>query len=105
MVTVGVPDNFTCEHNPYAIVRMKNCEDPADTKIILAVHPTAMQDPIIMSEVIGSLLRFEKTHNKGEFIYNIVVEGYEKHRVSKDGKKNFSVSEVIDWSVCFLTSE
>ena len=97
---------FTCEHNPYVIVHMRNCEDPADTKIILALHTIATEDPIITSEVISSLLRFEKTHNKGEFPYNIVVECSDAQvAVSKEGQKNFTVRETMDWLVPFITSD
>ena len=95
---------FTCEHNPYAIVRMRSREDPTDAHIVLALHTIATDDPITMSEVIGSLLRFEKTHNKGEFLYNIVVECSDAQVVvSKEGKKNFTVRETMEWLVPFIT--
>ena len=98
------PADFTCEHNPFAIATLRNCDKPADTKILLALHVTATDDPIVMSEVIGSLLRFEKIHNNGEHSYNIVVECSDGQvGVRKDGKKDFNVREVMGWLVSWLT--
>jgi hypothetical protein len=97
---------FTCEHNPYAIVRLRNREDPTDTKIVLALHPIATEDPVIMSEVISSLLRFEKTHNKGEFLYNIVAECSDAQvAVSWEGEKKLSVPKSMEFLVPFLTRD
>ena len=97
------PADFTCEQNPFAIVRLRNSDNPADTKILLVLYGNATDHPIVMSEVIGSLLRFEKTHNNGEHSYNIVIECSDSRvGVSKEGKKNFNVREVMDWLVAFL---
>jgi hypothetical protein len=99
---------FTCEHNPFVMLRVsKNRENKADTKNLLALHVSATDDPTIVSEAIGSLLRFEKIHNKGEFAYNMIIEfdDGEQIGVSKKGTKDFdfNVRETTEWLVQFLT--
>ena len=94
--------DFTCKHNPFELVRLKNRENPADIKILLVLHASATDDPVIVRDVIRTLLRFEETHNKGECPYNIVIECSDgKVVVSKDGKKNFNVRETMEWLVPF----
>lgn len=101
-----VPHRFTCEHEPHAIVRLRNAEYSADTTILLVLHASATDEPIVMSKVIGSLLRFEKTHNNGEHSYNIIIECSDAQvSVNKDGKKNFNVREVMDWLVPWLKND
>jgi hypothetical protein len=83
-------------------------ENPADTRILFVLHCCATDNPVIISEVIGCLLRFENTQNKGEFPYNIVIEcSDEQYGIKKEGKEegteNFNVREVMEWLLPFMT--